>query len=130
MHTVIVGRGTGLIRAICSRNAANAERTSRWNHAPGYRCGVMCCTIALHVLRSRMDTTIRNLDDAVYRRLKASAALSGKTVGEAVNEALRAYLARPESLVRNGSLRDLVPEPYPDGNERLSQEIDAVAYGR
>lgn len=77
-----------------------------------------------------MDTTIRNLDNAAYRRLKASAALSGKTVGEAVNEAIHAYLARPESLARNGSLRDLVPEPYPDGNERLSEEIDSISYGR
>ena len=75
-----------------------------------------------------MDTTIRNLDDALYRRLKASAALSGKTIGETVNEALRAYLSRPESLSKNGSLLDLVPEPYPDGNERLSEDIDFVAY--
>ena len=76
-----------------------------------------------------MDTTIRNLDARIYRKLKAHAALSGKTVGEAVNDALRSYLARPDSLPRAGSLRDITPEPYPKGNERLSSEIDLVVYG-
>ena len=28
-----------------------------------------------------------------------------------------------------GCLRDLAPEPYPDGNERLSSEIDTIVYG-
>ena len=76
-----------------------------------------------------MDRTIRNLDEDVYRQLKARAALRGATVGELVNEALRAWLARPEATGGRRSLADLRPEPYPDGNERLSEEIDAVAYG-
>lgn len=78
---------------------------------------------------AHMDTTIRNLDPRVYRALKARAALLGKTVGETVNEAIRAYLARPESHPRRGSLRDLVPFPFPEGSERLSEEIDDVVYG-
>lgn len=78
---------------------------------------------------AHMDTTIRNLDPRAYRALKARAALLGKTVGEAVNDAIRAYLARPESQPRRGSIRDLKPVPYPDGNERLSEEIDEIAYG-
>ncbi|MEK7667881.1 MAG: hypothetical protein AAB409_04465 [Gemmatimonadota bacterium] len=76
-----------------------------------------------------MDTTIRNLDRGAYRSLKARAALTGKTVGEAVNEAIRAYLAHPEPPPKHGTLRDLAPWPFPDGNERLSEEIDRVAYG-
>lgn len=76
-----------------------------------------------------MDTTIRNLDEATYRALKARAALMGKTIGDVINEALRAYLARPEAIPRRGSLCDLTPEVYPAGNERLSEEIDAVVYG-
>jgi plasmid stability protein len=77
-----------------------------------------------------MDTTIRNLDEKAYRALKAQAATVGKTVGEAVNEAIRAYLARPGKQLRNGSLRDLKPEAYPAGNETLSDSIDDVVYGR
>jgi plasmid stability protein len=76
-----------------------------------------------------MDTTIRNLDEAAYRRLKARAALSGMTLGETVNEAIRAYLATPGVQLQAGSLRELRPEPYPKGNERLSERVDAVLYG-
>ncbi len=76
-----------------------------------------------------MDTTIRNLDEGAYRELKARAALTGKTIGELVNEAILCYLARPGVLPKRGSLRDLTPEAYPKGNERLSEQIDAVVYG-
>ena len=76
-----------------------------------------------------MDTTIRNLDERTYRELKARAALEGRTIGEVVSEAMRAYLARPNPFHRRGSLRDLLPEPYPEGNERLSEEVDAIVYG-
>jgi plasmid stability protein len=78
---------------------------------------------------NRMNTTIRNLDASAYRELKARAALTGRTIGEVMNEAIRCYLARPEHLPRRGSLSDLVPEAYPEGNERLSEEIDAIVYG-
>ncbi len=76
-----------------------------------------------------MDTTIRNLDETAYRALKARAALTGRTIGEELNEAIRVYLNRPGPPTRPVSLRALVPEPYPDGNERLSEEIDQVVYG-
>jgi plasmid stability protein len=76
-----------------------------------------------------MDATIRNLDEATFRALKARAALSGKTMGEMVNEALRAYLGRPEASFKRRSLRELVPEAYPEGNEDLSERIDHVVYG-
>jgi hypothetical protein len=46
-----------------------------------------------------------------------------------VNEAIRALLDRPGGAPRRGSLRDLRPEPYPKGNEKLSEEIDALLYG-
>lgn len=76
-----------------------------------------------------MDKTIRNLDPSAYRSLKARAAQEGKSIGQAVSEAMRAYLARPASGPRVGSLRDLSPEPYSSENDRLSEEIDTVVYG-
>jgi plasmid stability protein len=76
-----------------------------------------------------MDTTIRNLDERLYREVKARAARAGKTMGAAVNEAMEAYLARPLDLPKRGSLADLHPEDYPEGNRRLSEEIDTVVYG-
>lgn len=79
---------------------------------------------------AHVDTTIRNLDETLYRELKAQAARTGKTMGELVNEAIRRYLERPGLLPKRGSLGDLTPEAYPKGNERLSEQIDAVVYGR
>ena len=76
-----------------------------------------------------MDTTIRNLDEQVYRRLKARAALTGRTIGETVNEALRTYLVATEEVEKTASLRELVPCPFPPGNEGLSETIDALVYG-
>jgi plasmid stability protein len=76
-----------------------------------------------------MDTTIRNLDEGLYRELKARAALAGRPIGELVNEAIRCYLARPGTGVRSRSLRELTPEPYMEGSERLSEQIDVVVYG-
>ena len=76
-----------------------------------------------------MDTTIRNLDRRAYRALKARAALEGKTVGEMMNEAIRAYLAGSDPHERRGTLRSWKPRDYPEGAERLSEEVDAVVYG-
>jgi len=75
-----------------------------------------------------MDTTIRKLDEQAYRELKARAALDGRSIGELVSEAIRSYLARPQVGGRLKSLKDLRPQPYPDGNERLSLEIDQIVY--
>lgn len=76
----------------------------------------------------KMDTTIRNLDEQAYRALRARAVLEGRTVGELISAAIRNYLeGRPAG--KQSSLRELRPEHYPKGNERLSSEIDAVAYG-
>lgn len=76
-----------------------------------------------------MDTTIRNLDERAYRELKAHAALTGRTIGETLNEAIRAYLARPEAVRRDRSLTELEPRSYPEGNDRLSESVDSVLYG-
>ena len=41
-----------------------------------------------------MDTTIRNMDSATYRKFKAVAALKNVTVGTAVNEAMKLWLGK------------------------------------
>ena len=76
-----------------------------------------------------MDTTIRNLDERAYRELKAHAALTERTIGETLNDAIRAYLARPEAGRRDRSLAELEPRSYPEGNERLSESVDSILYG-
>jgi plasmid stability protein len=76
-----------------------------------------------------MDTTIRNLDEQAYRAIRVRAVMWGRNVGDLINEAMRAYLARIPVAQPASSLRALEPEPFPEGNERLSQEIDAIVYG-
>jgi plasmid stability protein len=76
-----------------------------------------------------MDTTVRNLDEQAYRALRARAVLDGRTVGDLINEAIRGYLARFPVRQRTSTLRALQPEAFPEGNERLSTEIDAIVYG-
>ena len=58
-----------------------------------------------------MDITIRHLEESTYQQLQARAALIGRAVGDPA------------------SLHDLEPEDYPDGNERLSESIDARRFG-
>jgi plasmid stability protein len=76
-----------------------------------------------------MDTTIRNLDEQVYREFRARAVRQGRNVGELLNDAMRTYLARVAVSPGRSSLRALKPEPFPEGNELLSQEVDAIVYG-
>ena len=76
-----------------------------------------------------MDTTVRNLDPQAYRALRARAVLEGRTVGDLISEAIRVYLARATPKRGVGTLRALRPEPFPDGNDALSLEIDAIVYG-
>lgn len=42
-----------------------------------------------------MNITIRNLDQVAYRRIKARAAIEGKTVGELISDAIRAFTREP-----------------------------------
>lgn len=75
-----------------------------------------------------MDTTIRNLDERAYRALRARAVMQGRSVGDLLNEAMRAYLALIPLTKGRSSLRDLKLESFPEGNDHLSQEIDAILY--
>ena len=77
-----------------------------------------------------MDTTIRSLYRRAWRALKAQASLEGRTIGDAVHEAVRACVSWPGRRVKSGSLRSPLPQEFPPGNERLSEEIDTVVYGR
>ena len=76
-----------------------------------------------------MDTTIRNLDEDAFRRLKARAASEGKTIGQALNEAMRTYTMGQLPFEKKRSILDSKPTDFGKGTERLSEEVDAVVYG-
>ncbi len=73
-----------------------------------------------------MDTTIRNLDDAAYRALKARAALEGRPIGELVSDAIRSYLLRPEPEEKTLSILDWKPKDFGEGTEHLSETLTAA----
>jgi hypothetical protein len=76
-----------------------------------------------------VDTTIRNIDDAAYRSLKARAALEGRAIGELITDAIHLYLCRPAPQERDRSLRDWKPADLGAGTSHLSQQIDATLAG-
>ena len=81
-----------------------------------------------------MNATIRNIDERLYRSLKARAAGEGRSIGEVLNDAIREYLLsrkiqRGKRRSRPGFL-DLGPVDLGPGTERLSDEIDELLYGR
>ena len=55
--------------------------------------------------------------------------MQGRNIGDLLSEAMLAYLARVSVSRGRSTLRALAPEPFPDGNEGLSREIDAIVYG-
>ena len=73
-----------------------------------------------------MDRTIRNLDEDVYRQLKARAALRGATVGELINEAIRAWLARPDGRTRSTKSRRSATRALP-GWQRALERRDRLS---
>ena len=76
-----------------------------------------------------MNATIRNLDPDLFRRLKARASLEGKTVGQALNQAMLVYLGMIPAVNKTRSMMDLPHWDFGPGNERLSEEIDEILYG-
>lgn len=88
----------------------------------------MCCMCYM-CYDHGMDTTIRNLDARLYRKLRVRAAAEGKTIGAVVNAALGAYFAGKLAGPKATSFFDLPAWDFGPGNERLSEEIDQVLYG-
>ena len=75
-----------------------------------------------------MDTTIRNINETVYRRLKAKAALEGLSVGEAITEAIKAWLSYRKKE-KKASILDIKPVMSKRKNRMLSVEVDEILYG-
>ena len=77
-----------------------------------------------------VDRTVRGLDEQSFKALQARAELEGRSIGDLLSEAIRAYLVRTTTAPKPGSLRALKPEPFPQGNEHLSLEVDSIVYGQ
>lgn len=76
-----------------------------------------------------VNIAVRDVDEDLFRELKAKAVRDGTTVGQELNQALSTYLSG--RLKRKKKLRflDLTPWDWGPGNERASMEIDETLYG-
>src|SRR5665648_923131 len=77
-----------------------------------------------HVLH--MDTTIRNIDDLLYKKLKIKAAQEGLSIGEAINRALSQWM-KPENKTKR-SILEIRPEHFGYNNRNLSEDHDNILY--
>ncbi|MFB6099971.1 MAG: hypothetical protein ABEK16_01745 [Candidatus Nanohalobium sp.] len=73
-----------------------------------------------------MSKTIRGIDDEVFREFKAEAQKEGKTVGDAVNEAMLNWLSRSGG---EGSLDDMNAFDWGEDSEKLSTKFEEELYG-
>jgi len=75
-----------------------------------------------------LNVTVRGLDDAVYRRFKAKAVEEGLKIGEALTQAMKAWIEQGSGK-RRIRLLDIEPFNWGAGTEKISVEIDKMLYG-
>lgn len=75
-----------------------------------------------------MNVTIRDVDEAVFRRFKARAVEEGMRLGEALTQAMEMWL-KQKSLKPKASFLDIRPFNWGESSKRLSAEIDQLIYG-
>ena len=76
-----------------------------------------------------MNIVVRNVDDAVFRKLKSKAVDEGVSVGRALNQAMLEWVTRLQSANKKPALLDFKPIRCGPGNEKVSLEIDQIVYG-
>ena len=76
-----------------------------------------------------MNITIRGLQETIFRRFKARAAEEDTTLGEALSQAMEAWLKKGRAQMPKGKLSDLKITDWGKGTEKSSEEIDKIAYG-
>lgn len=74
-----------------------------------------------------MDTTIRNIDPFIYKKLKEKAVVEGISIGEAVTKAISEWLGLEKK--KKKSVLEIKPEHFGYEYRNLSEEIDEVLYG-
>ena len=73
-----------------------------------------------------VDTTIRNIDPSIYKKLKIKALVEGITIGEAINRAVKTWLnIEPK---KHKSILEIRPEHIGNQYRHLSEEIDEILY--
>jgi hypothetical protein len=74
-----------------------------------------------------MITSIRNIDPKALQRLRVEAKRKGITMGDSLTEAIEQYLTQPN---RKFDASKIPVWDWGPGNERVSEEIDEILYGK
>ena len=75
-----------------------------------------------------MNITIRNLQEAIFRRFKARAAEENMKLGDALTQAMEMWLRRKDK-VQKSKFTDIPTFSWGKGTEHSSSDIDKVLYG-
>ncbi|MEM2902241.1 MAG: hypothetical protein QXO32_05870 [Candidatus Bathyarchaeia archaeon] len=76
-----------------------------------------------------LNVTVRNLDEDIFRRFKAKAVEKGLKLGEALTQAMEAWV-KQSSMRPTGRLSEIKPFNWGEGSEKTSVEVDAILYGK
>jgi hypothetical protein len=85
------------------------------------------CPTGMQLMKS-MNLTVRELDEAVFRKFKARAVEEGMKLGEALTQAMEMWI-KLSKVRKKGSLLDLETFNWGKGTEKVSAEIDTITYG-
>lgn len=75
-----------------------------------------------------MNITIRNLDDALFRKFKSEAVSENVKLGTALNQAMRQWISIAKKTNKN-KLGLIKPFDWGKGSEKVSMEVDRIVYG-
>lgn len=77
-----------------------------------------------------MNITIKNIDDELYHKFKTEAVQAGLTIGEAVNDAIQAWIVNKNKKAPKYSFLEFTGFDFGDGTENLSKDYGQYLYGR
>ncbi len=76
-----------------------------------------------------MNITIRGLQDSIFRKFKAKAVEEDMKLGDALSQAMEAWLKRGRTQTSKGKLSNLKITHWGKGTENSSEEVDTIVYG-
>lgn len=76
-----------------------------------------------------MNITIRGLQESIFRKFKAKAVEEDMKLGDALSQAMEAWLKKGKAQKPQGKLSNIPITHWGKGTEHSSHEIDTIIYG-
>jgi len=78
---------------------------------------------------TKLNITVRGVDDRVFRKFKAKAVEEDMKLGEALTQAMELWIRHVEERRLKARLLDIKPFSWGEGSEKTSTQLDEVLYG-